>query len=173
MSFFFLIFIFERETAETGEGQRKRERENEPDPQALSHDCEIMTWAKLQSWMPSWLSHPGTPKGIKVLEKKISFHPFPSLLIPLHERNVSSFVWIPPEIFYAYRGKNVKTLSSTPYPPSQYKCLSFLMEGSKSLIIRKSLLVLLISGCLLNLLTPTPTVKNKIKQKNPKKQKNP
>ena len=36
---------------------------------AWSHDCEIITWAKIKSQMFNWLTHPGTPKK-HVLKKE-------------------------------------------------------------------------------------------------------
>ena len=57
--FFFLMFIFERKTAQTGEGQREGETQNpkqapgsklsaqEPDAGLEPTNCEIMTWAEV------------------------------------------------------------------------------------------------------------------------------
>ena len=43
-------------------GRAEREvRENPNRHRAQSHECEIMTWAKIKSLMLNWLSHPGAP----------------------------------------------------------------------------------------------------------------
>jgi len=59
--------VKEREP-EQGEGQRKRENLQKLPTErgalrgAQSHDPEIMTLAKIKSWMLNWINHPGTPK---------------------------------------------------------------------------------------------------------------
>ena len=74
----FILYIYlerERERDSTSRGgaekpdrEREREREREKIPSSTEPDvghepmnCEIMTWAKTNSWMLNWLSHPGVP----------------------------------------------------------------------------------------------------------------
>ena len=65
------IYFWEREKTWAGEGQKGRERGNlKQAPRwqhrarrgPWSHNHEIMTCAKIESWMLNWRSHPGAPK---------------------------------------------------------------------------------------------------------------
>ena len=73
VSIFFLSLFsyFERERAHmwVGDRQKKMGRKNPKQAphcqhgaqyRAQSRNCEIMTWAKIKGWIPSWLSHAGT-----------------------------------------------------------------------------------------------------------------
>ena len=72
LRFLFVLFSFERERAWAGEGQREKGRERilsrlytvstEPCLGFKLMNHEIMTWAKVKSWMLNWLSHPGPPR---------------------------------------------------------------------------------------------------------------
>ena len=63
--FSFCLFILRGGGSWAGEGQRGRERipsslrseESHKGLELTNH--EIMTWAKIKSYMPNWLSHPG------------------------------------------------------------------------------------------------------------------
>lgn len=73
-----IIIFWERESACApawsrwggAEGQEERESQAgsmpsmEPQAGSQSYDPEIMTWAKIKSWMLNWLSHSGTPQKI-------------------------------------------------------------------------------------------------------------
>ena len=73
--FWFLIL-------EKGEGEMQRERERNPPSRLLaghgawrgaqSHNPEIMTWAKIKSWVLSWLSHPGAREKLTFLIRWIT-----------------------------------------------------------------------------------------------------
>ena len=75
---FFFIFEKNREKEPTrtswggAEGERKRilsESHAQPGVRhrAQSHNCEIMTWVKIQSQMLDWVSHPGAPFSVIAL----------------------------------------------------------------------------------------------------------
>ena len=52
---------------------------------AGSHDPEIMTWAKIKSRTPKWLSHPGVPKITFIL--KLQSHKSHSFFISIFSEN--------------------------------------------------------------------------------------
>ena len=72
--FFKKLFILrekEREReSEEGQGEKEKDRipsrlravSTEPDMGLHVENCEIMTRAKIKSWTPNRLSHPGAPK---------------------------------------------------------------------------------------------------------------
>ena len=74
------VCVFEREK-ERAWAEEGAEEEGESIPSRLqtklraqcraqSHDPEIMTWAKIKSWMFNWLSHPGAPPVCQLKKKK-------------------------------------------------------------------------------------------------------
>ena len=86
----------ERERDWVGEGLRERERLRIPSRlyalrgawlRAVSHDPEVMTWAKIKSWTLSQLSHPGNPRIIFL----ISFWEFH---LGLSIARVWEYIWI-------------------------------------------------------------------------------
>ena len=88
-----LIDWFERKREKVrtqwGQGQKERERISSKLPTDVraqhedgSHNPEIMTWAKINSWTPNWLNHPGT---------QIPF--FKGLFIFIFERKKAGACW--------------------------------------------------------------------------------
>ena len=67
---FFKFIYFERESACGGGAEREEERDSQAIAGAELNvglhlmNCEIMTSAKIKSWMLKGLSHPGTPERI-------------------------------------------------------------------------------------------------------------
>ena len=78
------FFWRERECVSGGvEGKRERERIFKQAPHAVkgpkrgsTPNPEIMTWAKIKSWMFNQLSHPGTPKLFLVILNSWKYHYF-------------------------------------------------------------------------------------------------
>ena len=70
----YFYFYFEREKEREREWGRGREQGREGESQAGSTwsvhraQCEIMTWAEINSWILNWLRHPGAPACLIIFD---------------------------------------------------------------------------------------------------------
>ena len=79
--FWCLSILRKREKVSRGGEEREGERESQQAPYStwsttqdlISHEHEIMTWAKIESEKLNWLSHWGTPHSYLVLNGACSF----------------------------------------------------------------------------------------------------